>query len=421
LPANSVARWEHANLIERVLKALVSAREKICSIADGNSNYKKSPVEEDDRALLPKVVAETAMFLLCAEPARCRDQRIGEHIDAIAALLIAEARNDEVRSAICLDPGLARSHAVAHIILGRLGYPDESVDRLLEQSLATDHPHFGPERLPHQLMEEYWIDRIACIVSSRHRQESQLLADSMLGRAMDALGSSRLDIYAFTHSVMYSTDLGTRSIKLPRRRAAIAADAEAALAYSLDSNDFDLTAEVLLTWPMLRLPWSASSAFAFRVLANIEDHLGFLPGLRFDRHRYEALGDERRQYMLSTSYHTMYVMGFVYASSLRPGCAPPAEVPSAGRPTGAARAILELLGSAGSASCWLEGIKALTPAQQDAIAPLMLSVVLRRARTNGDLKQIRTALEVALAFDIARGPAVSQAAGLLRRSQALVT
>ena len=64
----------------------------------------------------------------------------------------------------------------------------------------------------------------------------------MLGRPMDALGSARLDIYAFTHAVMYASDLGERRIALPRPSPAIAADAEAALAYSLDSNDFDLTA-----------------------------------------------------------------------------------------------------------------------------------------------------------------------------------
>lgn len=51
------------------------------------------------------------------------------------------------------------------------------------------------------------------------------------------------------------------------------------VALSLDTDDFDLTAELLLTWSMPGLPWSPVAAFAFRVLAAIEDRLGFLPGL----------------------------------------------------------------------------------------------------------------------------------------------
>jgi hypothetical protein len=101
----------------------------------------------------------------------------------------------------------------------------------------------------------------------------------MLGRPLDALGSTRFDVYAFTHAVMYATDLGTRRARLPRRFRDIKADAIAALAYSLDTADHDLTAEVLLTWPMLGLGWNPAATFAFRLLADAEDELG-LPALK---------------------------------------------------------------------------------------------------------------------------------------------
>ena len=287
------------------------------------------PTKGAEEFLEEKVVAETAMLLLCVEPIRSLDQRIQERFDAVVALLSPLARKTDVLAAICLDPGLAREHAVAHIILSRLGYPDRDVDRLLSESLSMG-ADFGPERQPHRLLEQEWLVRVWSVGEPPRQRGSRLVADSMLGRPLDALGPSRFDIYAFTHAVMYASDLGGRRIVLPRPSAAIAASADAALAYSLDSNDFDLAAEVILTWPMLHLAWSPVATFAFGILAGVEDSLGFLPGLPFDVTRYEALtGKDRSRYAITTSYHTSYIMGFLCATALGPRCAPPAAVPPA--------------------------------------------------------------------------------------------
>ena len=366
-----------------------------------------------------KAIAETAMLLLCVEPIRSLDERVGEQVDLIAALLVPHARNEDVLGAICLDPGQARDHAFAHAVLSRLGCPDRDVDYLLAQSLAMG-ADFGPERLPHRRLEQEWLARVWRVGEAPRHRDSRLLTNSMLGRPMDALGSTRLDIYAFTHAVMYASDLGERRIVLPRALPAIAADATAALAFSLDSNDFDLAAEVIMTWPMLGLTWSPAAIFGFRILADVEDELGFLPGSTFDYARYQTLtGDERSRFALMTSYHTAYVMGFLCAVALRHGCAPPAAVPRARRSRGAGAAILALFSTDDRTSCWVKPFSALAPRQQDSVAPLVLAALLRRARTKGDLGLVREALEVALAHDLIDGPAPKQAAALLRRSQAL--
>ena len=416
VPAKSAARWDRSDLVRRVVNALDVANRAVRDIVEGAESV--TPIKNG--LLCEKVIAETAMLLLCVEPIRSLDERIGDQVDAIATLLVPYARREDVLGAICLDPGLARDHGVAHALLSRLGYPDRDVDHLLSQSLAMG-PDFGPERLPHQRLEQEWLARVWSVSEPPpRRRNSQLLADSMLGRPMDALGSGRLDIYAFTHAVIYASDLGTRRVALPRPSAAIAADADAALAYSLDSNDFDLAAEVLLTWPMLGLAWRPAATFAFRLLANVEDNLGFLPGLTFDLTRYEALsGDERWRFALATSYHPAYIMGFLCATALKQDCAPPAEVPLAGRSRGAGAAILRLVTIDGPTPCWREPFGALAPRQQDSVAPLVLAALLRRARTAGDLGLVREALEVALAHDLIDGPAPTQAAALLRRSQAL--
>lgn len=369
--------------------------------------------------LLQKVVAESAMLLVCAEHIGRGDVRARARLADVAALLTPHARGADVLSAICLDPGLALDHAVAHVLLTRLGYPDKHVDRLLAESLALG-VDFGPERSPHQLLERQWLARMSGTIAVSPTRERRDLADSMLGRAMDALGSNRFDIYGFTHAAMYASDLGERRFALPRSARAITADAEAALAFSLDSNDFDLTAELVLTWPMLGLAWSPSAVFAFRLVAEVEDELGFLPGIQFDRARYEAVaGEQASQYVVQTSYHPTLVMGFLCAIAARPGCAPPREVPPAKRSRGAGAAIVRRVADGGATSRWTEALGALDSRRQDSLAPLGLASVLRRARTKGDVRLVHEALELALAHDLIDAPAPRQAVALLRRTQAL--
>ncbi len=53
---------------------------------------------------------------------------------------------------------------------------------------------------------------------------------------------------------------------------------------------------------------------------------------------------------------------------------------------------------------------ALGSTRLDSVASLVLAIALRRARTQGNLKLIREALEIALAHDLFAGPAPIQAA-----------
>jgi hypothetical protein len=323
-----------------------------------------------------------------------------------------------------MEPGLAQDHAVAHILLSRLGYPDAAVDRLLAQALAMG-ADFGPERVHHRRLEREWLAGMWSVGEAqsrrnRSRKFSRLLAESMLGRPLDALGSSRLDLYAFTHAVMYASDLGRRQVVLPRRSFDIANDAIAALAFSLDGDDYDLTAEVLLTWPMLRLAWSQCATFAFHLLADVQDELGFLPGLGFDRSSHDRLqGARRLRYILSSSYHAIYVMGFLSAAALMPGCAPPASVRPIRRRSAGGAALLSLFDDEGSQRRWRGLVEELSDRQKDAVTPLLLAMLLRRAKAKGDLSLIRESLAIALRHDLIDGSAAAQAVALLRRAGVL--
>jgi GNAT superfamily N-acetyltransferase len=219
---------------------------------------------------------------------------------------------------------------------------------------------------------------------------------------------------------MYATDLGTRRVALPRTPAALCADAEAALAFGLETDDLDLTAELCMTWPMLGRRWSPAAAFAFGILAREEDDRGFLPGIGFDPGRYDGLpAAERRDEVLATSYHATYVMGFLCAIALTNGVIPPAAVRPGHRSRGAGRILLDRIDTTNAQRAWLDAARALAPTGQDAIAPLILAATLRRARERGDMGLLRDALGVAVDHDLVRGPGTVQAAALLRRAVTL--
>jgi len=230
---------------------------------------------------------------------------------------------------------------------------------------------------------------------------------------MDALGSALLDKYAFTHAVLYASDLGQRTVVLPRPAAHITADADAMLAACLDANNFDLSAEVLWTWPMLGLRWSATATFAFQVLAAVEDEIGFLPGQHPGLAALRSLpAAERLGAGRITSYHTALVMGFLCAAALRPGCAPPAAVPcsSSATATGAGADVIRLITAETPEPRWREAFRALEPCQQDSLAGIA-----------GDMELVHDCLEVALRHGLIDSPAVKQAVALLRRGAALST
>src|SRR5687768_1656490 len=110
----------------------------------------------------------------------------------------------------------------------------------------------------------------------------------------------------------------------PRSLEDIARDAEAALAAAFDADNLDLAAELIWTWPMLRLQWSPVATFGFGILAAAQDLHGFLPGPGYSAGDYERLpSDLRDEYVLRTSYHTTLVMGFVCGAALRAALAPP--------------------------------------------------------------------------------------------------
>jgi hypothetical protein len=409
---NDNCKWGESDLIERLCHALDIAKLAVEHLA--SNGY----CDADIPAITvrpEKIVSETSILLVAASSSAAHPE-IGSRVKYLVERLIPHARCERMALGLCMEPAVAWDYALPHVCLTRLGYRDSAFDELLRKSLNSQ-ARAGRERVPHRTLEQEWAAAAWSEPKFRRRPvASRTARRSILNHPIDLVNGARDDIYAFTHALMYVTDFNLRPAPLPRRRSVILAEAEAALARCLDEQDYDLSGEVLLSWPLTGTSWSAAAAFGFRVLTRVEDKARFLPtpSTRIDELR-SLEGIRRTQYLVATAYHTAYVMGLLCAASLAPGCAPPAAIPCDDAKPGAAMRIMELLDADGRRPHWYSEFQQLTVPEMDALAGFLINVALRRRAASRDFRGVREVLALAYDLDLADMPAASQSAELLDR------
>ena len=407
--------WAETDLVRRLCYSLDVAKSAIKRLAfDGFTD-----AEEPANNVRPeKVISESGVLLLAASTA-IRHADVGKRFREVAELLIPHARSDRMFLGMCTMPSLAWDYAFGHICLKRLGYPDTRFDSVLEM-LGESHSQPGSERPPYRVLEQIWASRGLQVFEPAKQARGQtapaVVRASMLCQPMDLLGGSRQDLYAFTHSLIYVTDLNIRPWRLPRQRNMILADAEAALARCLDDQDYDLAGELLLTWPLTGRSWGASAAFGFRVLAHVEDRAGFLPSTSTRLERANLLqGDDRAKYLLATAYHTAYVMGLLCAVTLQPHRAPPKAIKGTNASPGVSQMFLDKLDKDPQRPHWREEFDQLSQPERDSLASMLLTIGLRRSVIQRDFGRLYELLQIGQMANLTNIPAASQAADLLAR------
>ncbi|HEV2396937.1 MAG TPA: hypothetical protein VGS27_08355 [Candidatus Sulfotelmatobacter sp.] len=407
---NASSNWDEQDLIKRLCHALDLAKLTVGQLA--NEGY--TDPENPGKNIRPeKIISETAILLLSASSVAGHSQ-IGERVKTLTEALTPHARSERMMLGLCLEPTVAWDYALPHVVLARLGHPDQGFDELLRTALDAES-RAGRERVPHRVLEQEWI---AAMWQRSQRSDTPSLTArlSILNQAMDVLNATREDVYAFTHALMYVTDFNLSPAALVRSRDILLNEAEALLARCLDEQDYDLAGEVLLSWPLTGKSWSATGAFAFRILARVEDRAGFLPTPSTRVEKIRSLkGISRTQYLLATAYHTAYVMGLLCAASLRDGHAPPSRIPTGCSKRGAASHILGLLDLNGQAPHWYEEFQLLSEPEADALAGFLVNVLLRRRLTRRDFDGVRAVLQTVCDVELDGGAAVRQAAEMLQR------
>jgi hypothetical protein len=423
LPGDRVAL--PLDLIRHVEVALdVAGRALDLALADDNSPGPDTAATDPPRLTLSKVVAETTMLLRVAAPLGRTHPRIARTVTRLIHRIAPLARGEALLALLCREPSLALDRAAAHLHLRDLGHDDPGVDRLLAMALHAESAG-SPERLPNHELEHEWL-RAKWNRSPDRAQLTALLARTCAGGPIDALGATTADLYALTHVVLYATDMGgAHPVAWPRPLAELAADAEAGLAAALDADNFDLAAELLWTWPMLRMPWSPIASFGFDVVAAAADEHGFVPGPGYRHAVAERLpGPERERYALRTSYHATYVFAFAAAVAAHTGCVPANDsfMSRGPRPPASSPVVDDLLHLARDserAPTWLHALESVPAPDRSLVADLLVTTALRRAFAANDLAGVRRALQTASEGDLLRGPAVRQAVALLKRAAIL--
>ena len=395
--------------LERRLAVVLKIAQRAVVVL-GQDGYRDETAREDSFGP-DKPLAETAMLLYVAR-AVAGPASLDRQIDELLLQLGPLARADRTALAIALHPTICFQLAMPHILLTRLGVEDARFDRLLALS-AESLAHRGREVLPHRALEGLWLRSLWSGVPPGPEFDLAA-ANSVMNFSLDLLWGSREDAYAYTHTFMYMTDFGHQLRPLPRARSQVLEESTGLLARSFLVEDFDLAAEVLMIWPLTAAAWTPAATFGLRVLAELEDRVGFLPAGNGTPEKFGRLeGSERTKYALAASYHTAYVMGMLCALSLRPGRAPPSKIVG---PLAPATLVEELLGMIPAADTpWQLTFRKLDAGEQRALAPFLLDIALLASVRSHDFSGAAGLLGMAAKHGIADTLVCAQSAELLRR------
>ena len=400
--------WHRQDLAHRVCHSLRVAERVLRFL--GQSGYRDDDELEDSFGP-DKPFAETAMLLHVSSGVR-GFPALTDRVAGLSESLARRARAPRTACAIAVHPSIALQLAMPHVLLTVLGHPDPRFDEILDLSMQCSGAE-GREVVPHRMLERQWI--MSLWNGHEPGPDFDVAARySVLNHSLDLIWGTREDAYAHTHTFMYFTNFGYSRRELPRPRSEVLAESGVLLARSLLLGDFDLAGEVLMAWPLTGEPWSPAAAFGFRVLAELEDRVGFLPAKNGTPAKFEHLeAEERTKYALASSYHTAYVMGMLCALALRAEDRPPTEFTGPIVP----RSIIdEMLGAIGDGDVpWRVTFDRMSQDEQRRLGAVVMDMALLSAARRNDYATVATLLERAAQHGLSGSPLCSQTADLLHR------
>jgi hypothetical protein len=396
------------DLLNRVNLALRIAKRTAQFL--GTDGFTSAEVPEANFAA-EKPLAETSILLYVASRERS-DPAIRDRFDELVLELIPFARSERMAWDILLHPSVCLELATPHILLGVLGCPDSKFDDLLARTVGACSSR-GHEVTPYREMERLWLRSLWRDESPDHEFE-EAGRKTALVNPIDLLNGTRDDAYAHTHAVMYYTGFGNWEQRLPRSLEEFLGESAAVLARALITEDYDLAAEALLAWPLTSSDWSPAAAFGFRVLASLEDKIGFLPaGPLVSKRMLELHGEEKTKYALASSYHTAFVMGMLCAASLETGMVSPFEIVGPQFPMTLIEDLRASIPQGGAH--WEQVFQCLSQDEQAALAPFLLDVAIIQISRKGDFARMPSLLGIAIQHGLAGTTLCAQTAELLSR------
>lgn len=309
-----------------------------------------------------------------------------------------------------LNPDQVFRRAVPHVLLTALGHRDDAFDDFAADQCARVLSH-AVDKPATVLAERRWVTT----VWGRPLPTVQDAGSgTILTHPFDLLLSSREDPYGLTHLLFHVTDFGrAATAEVGRPHGAILTDVECLVVRYLDDGDYDLVGELLMAWPQLRDGWSSVAAFAFRVLAHVEDAAGVLPCGNVDPERLAALvGAERTRYARAASYHTAFVMGFLCAVGLRCDAPPPTTLAGPEFPDDAWQMFRSMIDD--RRGDWLPVFDRCGDAEKRTLSPMLCGFVTTQAPRQQNFAAMHEAVVAARRFALPPHPLQTAATDILR-------
>ncbi len=302
-----------AYLVQQLKVVLEFARRNLRQL-DRNSSIWTDDIDPYV-SVIDKVVVETALLVLIASRVAPESQELGEGTTELAGELAKVARSERNQVMLLRYPHTAASLGISHVILTCLGHRDAVFDVLVDRAFESGHVH-AVERLPYRLADLRWLCGL-------RRPEAppafeDLVPHTMLVTGAHPIYMSVADVYALTHDLMYISDFGCRPLSSLVDVQRVSAMVDAALAWHIGTQNFDVLAELLLGAALLGGSWSPYARLAWCLLATTWDEFGFLPCPTFQGKEFSMLtGDDAAAYAFKHTYHTTYVAGILCAVLLR--------------------------------------------------------------------------------------------------------
>jgi hypothetical protein len=378
-PEPPSAAWPSYALSARVAEALgvaLGALDRLAATGPAVAHGPPPLTALRETALLVRAVLALDSSVHAALVAQARE---------VATALATVARAPVMVERLVWHPADARDIAFAHLVLTASGRPDGHFHTRLSRALAAPTSNSG-ERLPHQRLRHAWL----ALLDDTTVDALDVMADhTALASPIDLCDALPIDLHAVADALRWVTDVGRRAPRLARAVPTVLDEVEGALAIAIDAELVQLTAGLLLAWPMLHVPWPPTASFAFAWVVSREQ----------ERH---------------ASLETACAVGMLAAVSLagpwRPAGDWPPD-PSRGPLWHMLRGRLDLSHS----PSWVPLLDSIPWDRQRGLTTLLLDVALRRALATHDLTAVRELL-VSVEANGGRGTALcQQAASLLGR------
>ncbi len=268
-------------------------------------------IDSGSGRLEDKIVSESTLLLMLADRVADPPAELSVLISKLRKTLSCLIRSERNHIIIMRNPQAASIFGTGHSFLTCMGDRDSGWDLLISKALNQGFDE-TKEKYPYRLLDRIWINRLMGV--SQKVGEQEVLKFSIIQSRAHPFYMTSNDAYAYTHTPMYLTDFGRRSLEPLVDINHVIQNVNTSLAWQILVEDFDLLGEFLIDYVLLNQPWNAHAKLAWSVIVAVWDELGFLPGPSFDGNVYVKLDHEQKgAYAFKEMYHTNLVAGMLCA------------------------------------------------------------------------------------------------------------